>query len=126
VLVRPYTPGVLVNDVVYQMADGTVDRASATALGTARPLLGVVQAIDSPLLGLCEIMANGDRAGFAGLVAAEMYLLGQAPGSIVGETDTVNPNYPDTTPGSGEVMIEVGVAASGTLLYVRVGDPIVN
>lgn len=122
-LTRPYVPGVLVNDVVYQTALGSVDKASATAAVLAK-VLGVVTALDVPAVGMAQILVLGDQAGFLGLVPGEVYILSQAPGGIVGESDTLNPDYPDTTPGSGEVLIEVGIAGSATTLFVRVQDPL--
>ena len=118
-LVRPYTGGVLLRDAVYQKSDGTVDRADASAVGTSEAFLGFVTAIDSPSPGFATIRFHGDLDGFSGFTVGETYLLSTSPGQVVGLTDTINPNYPDTTPGSGHVIREVGHAASTTKLFVE-------
>lgn len=116
--VRPYTVGVVVRDVVYQKADGTVDRADASAVSTGIPV-GIVEAIDVPAVGQATVRFTGDLTGFAGLTTGSIYILSTAPGGIVEETDTGNVNYPDTTPNSGNVLVEVGIAGSATTLLVR-------
>lgn len=116
-LVRPFTAGVGVRDAVFQKSDGTVDRAVASAIGTGIPI-GIVEAINTPTTGECVVRFAGDLGGFTGLVAGSIYLLSTALGGIVEETDTGNGDYPDTSGGSGHVMIEVGIAASATVLYV--------
>jgi hypothetical protein len=120
-IIRNYTAGVVLRDVVYQKADGTVDRADASAgsPGTI-PVVGVVSAIDSPGAGQCEITYAGDVPGFSGLTTGKVYILSTAPGGIVADDDTGDANYPDTTPGSGDVNQEVGYASSATSLFVGV------
>jgi len=117
-VVRSYVGGVTANDVVYQTSPDTVDRADASAVATSAAVIGMVDTLDEPSVGKCLVRFNGDLAGFTGLVAGEIYLLSTTPGGIVGETDTGNVNYPDTTPGSGEVTREVGVAVNSTTLFV--------
>jgi hypothetical protein len=116
-LIRPYTAGVLLRDVVYQKADGSVDRADASAVATGIAV-GVVQMMDFPAVGQCVIRFAGDVTGFSGLVPGSIYLIATNPGGIVEETDTGNVNYPDVTPGSGNVIAEVGIAGSATTLFV--------
>lgn len=122
-LVRTFTVGVAVRDVVYQVADGTVDQADAATLATGVPL-GVVRVINSPAPGQCIVVMQGDVAGFAGLTVGGQHILASgAPGTIVLITDTGNPNYPDTTPGSGEVISFVGIGGPlGTTLAVTAGQ----
>ena len=116
-LIRPYTAGVVVRSVVYQKTDGTVDRADASAVSTGIPV-GLVEAMDVPAIGMCVVRFAGDLGGFVGLVTGSIYLLSTAPGGIVEETDVGNINYPDVTPGSGNVIAEVGIAGSATTLFV--------
>jgi len=117
VLTRPYTLGVIAHDVVYQKADGSVDKADASTVATGIPI-GFVEVMDSPVVGKCVVRFAGDLAGFAGLLPGKIYILSTAPGVIVEETDTGNVNYPDTTPGSGNVIAEVGIAGSATTMFV--------
>lgn len=120
--VRPYSAGVALRSVVYQKSDGTVDLASAASIGLGIPI-GVVSHMDFPATGQCQITFAGDVSGFSGLVPGAIYILGLTPGSIVGETDVGNPNYPNTTPGSGNILAEVGIAGSaGTLLVETLRD----
>jgi hypothetical protein len=121
VMVRPYTVGVLLRDPVYQKADGTVGRADASTQTTG-VVIGVVTAVNVPIPGQCQIVDIGDVGGYVGLITGDVYILGSVPGVLVRETDTLNPNYPNTTPGSGHVLVEVGVAASATTLRLRLGD----
>ena len=120
-LVRIYTGGVAVRDAVYQKGDGTADKADASAVATAEAFLGFVSAIDSPGAGQCEIRFHGDLTGFAGLTPGETYILSTSPGQVVGLGDTINPNYPDATPGSGHVVREVGSAGAANRLFVETG-----
>jgi hypothetical protein len=116
-LVRTFTAGVLLRDVVYQKSDGTVDRADASAIATGIPV-GVVEAINTPTAGECLVKFAGDVGGFAGLIAGRIYILSTSPGLLVEETDTGNVNYPDLTLGSGHVIAEIGIAGSATTLFV--------
>jgi len=116
-LVRTYTGGVLLRDAVYQKSDGTVDRADASSVATAEAFLGFVTAVDFPGVGQVTIRFHGDLSGFAGLVVGETYILSTSPGQVVGITDTINPNYPSQTPGSGHVMREVGHAGATNTLF---------
>ena len=118
-LVRIFTGGVVLRDAVYQKSDGTVDKASAAAVGTAATFLGFVTALNSPGAGQCEIRFHGDLTGFAGLVVGETYILSTTAGQVVGLTDTINPAYPDQTPGSGHVMREAGHAGAAGTLFVE-------
>ncbi len=125
VLIRDYALGVLVNDVVYQTGVGNeVDRANSGAAATGLPL-GIVQALDSPGVGEALVLSLGDLPGFAGLTIGGRYILGDSAGTIVLQSDTGNPNYPDTTPGSGAVLAPVGIAATAAILSVNVGPGIV-
>ena len=114
VIVRAYTPGVLLNDAVYQKSDGTVGRASAVSLVTA-PAIGFVSAIDTPLVGLAEVRVVGDATGFAGLVAGLLYILSKTPGMILWVGDTANPAYPS---GPGNIVQTIAVAVSSMGLLV--------
>lgn len=116
--VRSYLPGVSARDVVYVTGTGAVERADASAVASSATVIGMVEALDSPSVGKCLVRFNGDLDGFAGLTPGEIYILSTNPGGIVGETDTGNVNYPDTTPGSGHTLREVGVAVSSTILFV--------
>lgn len=122
-LVRTFTAGVVVRDVVYQVADGTVDKADAATLATGVPL-GVVRVLNSPAIGQCIVVMQGDVGGFAGLTVGGQYILASGlPGTVVLITDTGDPNYPDTTPASGEVLSFVGIAGPlGTTLAITTGQ----
>ena len=120
-IVRTFTAGVSVLDVVYQRSDGTVDVADADAgVANTIPVVGIVSAIDSPLVGECEIVTSGDLGGFSGLVAGKVYILSTAPGGIVADDDTGNGDYPSIVPASGDVFQEVGYAKDATTLLVGV------
>ena len=120
-IVRTYTGGVALRDVVYQKSDGTVDKADSSAgVASTIPVVGVVSAIDSPAPGQCEITYSGDVPGFAGLTAGKVYILSTTPGGIVADDDTGSGSYPDDTPGSGDVSQEIGYASSATSLFVGV------
>lgn len=116
-ITRPYTAGVGVNDAVYQKSNGEVDKADASGLSTA-PAIGFVTQLDVPASGQCTVRFAGDLAGFSSLTVGKQYILAAAPGLIVAEDDTGNPNYPDTTPSSGEISQEVGIAGTATVLFV--------
>ena len=117
-LIRTFTAGVAVRDVVYQKTDGTVDRASASAVTTSATIAGIVEAINVPSAGKCIVRFAGDLSGFVGLTVGSIYILGTSVGSIVEETDTGSGDYPDVTPNSGHVFAEVGHAVSTTTLMV--------
>jgi len=114
-IVRAYAPGVLLNDAVFQGSSGAVERANATSLSTS-PAIGFVVALDSPTIGQALIRRSGDVPGLSGLIAGKEYILASSDGKIVSADDTLNPDYPDTTPGSGHMMQEVGIAGSSTVL----------
>lgn len=114
-VVRTYTPGVVVRDVVYQKSDGTIDKADASAISTA-PAIGFVEQIDFPAAGQAVVKFSGDLSGFAGLTVGGVYLLSKTAGLIVREDDTINPGYPDL---AGEVRQVVGIGGpSGTTLHI--------
>lgn len=115
-IVRPYTAGVMVRDVVYQKLDGTVDRADATSITTGGTVLGVVSAIDAPTVGDATIIFLGDVTGYTGLSTGELYILATSPGAIVREQDITNLNYPDN---AGNIVHEIGIASSSTVLFVN-------
>jgi hypothetical protein len=117
-IVRSFAVGVLVQDPVFQRADGFADRADASLGFGAMPVIGFVVALNDPAPGQCRIQTNGDLGGFGGLTPGGVYIMGQNPGTIVRDDDTGNGNYPDTTPASGHIMQEVGVASSATSLLV--------
>lgn len=119
VITRPYEAGVVVLDLVYQKANGKVEKASCTTVGTSI-LAGFVEQIDVPVAGEAVIRYLGDLEGFTGLTVGEIYLLGQTTASIVGETDTGNGDYPDNTPQSGHTRYKVGLAASSSKLWVDI------
>jgi len=122
-LTRDYTGSVALRDVVYEtgVAD-QVDRADASAAGTGR-VLGVVSLMDTPGAGQCQVVQAGDIAGYTGLTPGAHYILAAAPGALV--PDSGGANFPDTTPGSGEVFSPVGIAKSTTELAVQPGAGIV-
>lgn len=117
-LVRDYTPGVLVRDAVFQKSDGKVDRTNASSISTSETFVGFVEAVDLPLAGQATIRAGGDLTGFSGLTPGAVYILSLATGSIVKLGDTLDPNYPDST---GEIILEVGIAKSASILFVQSG-----
>lgn len=123
-LVRDYTGVVAVSDVVYQDSTANrVARADAAAAATGTPM-GIVQLVDVPAVGQCVVAQGGDVGGFVGLTIGAPYVLASgAPGGI--ELASGGANFPDTTPGSGEVLSPVGVAKSATELTVNVGAGIV-
>jgi hypothetical protein len=116
-LVRALQPGVVVGDVVYQRADGSVDKAASSSFATA-PAIGIVETINNPTPGFGTVRFSGDMGGFTGLVAGDIYIMSASPGLFVREVDTGNVIYPDTSPGSGHIIQEVGIAKSSTELYV--------
>jgi hypothetical protein len=124
-IARPYEVGVVVRDLVYQRADGLVDKASATAVSTSI-LAGFVEQIDVPSSGYAVVRYLGDLQGFTGLTVGDIYLLGKTGGSTVRETDTGNANYPSLTPQSGHTIHKVGVAASSTTLWVDISRSFVE
>lgn len=120
--------GVVVGDYVYISAANTASRANAAALATSKTTVGVVTAVDTPVAGQCTVQVSGVALNvFAGLTPGANYLLGAAVGSVVADTDTGNANYPDQTPGSGEVYLPVGVALTATDMIVGVSrTPLVS
>jgi hypothetical protein len=119
VISRLYETGVAVRDVVYQKANGKVEKASCATVATSI-LAGFVEQIDVPMVGYAVIRYLGDLEGFTGLTVGEIYLLGQTAGLIVEETDTVDVDYPDETPQSGHTRYKVGLAASASKLWVDI------
>lgn len=118
-ITRPYTGGVALRDLVYQKNDGTVDKASATAVATSI-LVGFVEQLDTPLVGQCTVRYLGDLSGFVGLVPGAIYVLGKTAGTIVRETLTGDANYPDQTPQSGHTSYKVGTAGTSSKLWVDI------
>jgi len=116
-VIRNYTGGVQIRDVVYQKSDGTVDRADASSITTAETAIGLVIAIDDPGAGECRVRLHGDMDGFTGLTVGGLYVLASSPGQIVRVDDTGNPNYP----GPGHALREVGNAVSTTKLFIEPG-----
>jgi hypothetical protein len=116
--------GVLALDhvAVGAVADTAV-RANADSFATGRSI-GVVTSINDPVVGQCQVLLPGDiAAGFAGLVPGATYVLqsvanGGVAGGMIISTATATPGYPDTTPGSGEILQPVGVAKSATELVL--------
>lgn len=123
-ITRPYVPGVVLRDAVYQCPDGRVDRASAASVGTS-PAIGFVATIDVPSAGLCQIQQAGDLAGFVGLVVSDIYILSKAAGQILTEDDEANPDFPERDQ-PGTVVQSVGVAASPTVINIRLEEEIIN
>jgi hypothetical protein len=119
-VVRSFVVGVTLHDVVYQSASGTVDRASASALSTSRPV-GIVRTLNAPDPGLCEVQWGGDIDGFTGLTPGKHYILSKAVGEFLAEDDTANIDYPDA---ADEVIQRIGIANSATELFVNsLSDP---
>lgn len=123
-LVRDYTGALGVGDVVYQ--DGVANRvqqADAALAATGTPM-GIAQLVDVPVAGKCVVSQAGDIGGFVGLTIGAPYVLASgSPGGV--ELASGGANFPDTTPGSGEVLSPVGVAKSTTEMTVNVGAGIV-
>lgn len=119
ITVRQYEPGVVVRDVVYQKSNGRVEKGSCSTVATS-VLAGFVEQIDVPMVGYAVVRYLGDLEGFTGLVPGSIYLLGQTPGSIVEETNTIAADYPDESPQSGHTRYKVGVAASSSKLWVDI------
>lgn len=116
-VVRDYAVGVVFGDVVYVRNDGVYDKASCVSEATVHAL-AVAKSLDDPTAGKAKVVFSGDVAAYAGLTIGKTYILGQTPGSIVAEDDTLNPDYPDQTPGSGHIRAEVGVAVAANTLFV--------
>lgn len=114
-LVRQYALGVTLLDPVYQRNDGLAARADATTFTTGRTL-GIVTAIDSPLVGDATITYLGDVSGFTGLTPGQLLLLGTSPGAIVEETDVSNLNYPNQP---GNIVHEIGTVGPNDILFVN-------
>ena len=114
-IVRPYTVGVSTLDPVYQKTDGTVDKASATSLTTGR-VLGIVVALDTPTMGEALITYLGDVGGFSGFTVGDLLILGNTPGSIVAETDTLNPDYPSAP---GNIIHEIGTVGPSDVVFIN-------
>jgi hypothetical protein len=118
-VVRNYTVGVGVLDLVYQKSDGTVDKVDITDVSRAVPVVGFVSALDSPVPGQCLVRSAGDLTGFTGLVPGKLYIASKVLGGIVADDDVGNPNYPGPI-GSGNVSREVGAAVTSTTLFIGV------
>jgi hypothetical protein len=114
VVTRAYLAGAAAGDAVYQNGASQVVQADASAYGTGRAM-GFILTLDSPALGLAQVLLAGDLGGFVGLTPGATYILSEAPGQIVREDDTGNPDYPV---GAGSVLQVVGIALSSTVLLV--------
>ncbi|MCC6752054.1 MAG: hypothetical protein IT371_30660 [Deltaproteobacteria bacterium] len=121
VVTRPYSGLLSVGDAVYQDGAGNVQRASASAYSTGR-VVGLVLAVDTPVVGQAQVVLIGTLTGFVGLTPGAAYILGTTAGSIVAETDTVNPAYPSAP---GNVVQVVGIAASATDLSVDLSQTLI-
>ena len=117
-LVRNYTAGVSVLDVVYQTGTGAVAPTSAVSIATT-PALGIVTQLDVPVVGSCYVQYDGDVMGFSGLTAGAVYMISKVPGQILWESDTGNAGYP-TVPGN--VVQAIGIAMSPSVLQVAIQD----
>lgn len=118
VVIRPYVAGVSVKDAVYQTLSGAVDKASAVSVATT-PVLGVVVQLDTPTVGQCYVQIDGDVFGYAGLTPGNVYMLSKAPGQLLWEGDTGNPNYPTA---HGNVIQAVAIAMSSSVIAVAIQD----
>jgi hypothetical protein len=123
-IIRPYAAGVIVNDAVFQKADGTA--APTSAVDQAHmPCIGFVSALDTPAVGMCKIQQNGDLGGFSGLTPGNVYICSKNLGQILWEGDTGNVDYPGTNE-LGTVVQSVGIAATATTLNIQLGIQEVN
>lgn len=115
VLIRPYAPGVVLGDTVFQRSDGLADRANASS-GTTMPAIGIVEQIDFPNVGECIIRYDGDSTVIGGLTTGKTYIVGTSPGSLVAEDDTINPDYPGNP---GNIQQQLGLASGPMLMFMR-------
>lgn len=111
---RPFAPGVVVNDLVYQRSDGLVDKASATSIVTM-PALGFVAVLNAPSPGLCLIQRAGDLDGFVGISIGAIYIVSLDSGKFLRDDAASDPNYPDNP---GNIVQEVAIGASAVKLLV--------
>lgn len=120
IITRPYTAGVSVGDAVYQKGDGSVDKSNATSSATM-PVIGIIQALDTPAVGQCAVQVSGDMFGFSGLTAGRIYIASKDPGQLVWEGDIFNAFFPVA---SGNISQQVGIAGSSGLLKIEIQDQI--
>ena len=117
-LIYDMGPGVAVRDFVFHdTVANQAARADASSVTTGEAF-GIVTAINTPGLGQCQVLVDGEVGGFAGLVPGGRFLLGISPGSIVLSTDIGNVDYPDN---AGNVVMSVGYARSATVLFANPG-----
>jgi hypothetical protein len=121
-----FVPGVVAGDFVYFTGVGDqVDRADASGVATGF-VIGLCTAINTPAPGQCNVVLSGDSGPiFAGLTPGVWYVQSTTLGLILPETAIGNPAYPNTTPGSGEVLQRLGSARTAAVLIVNVGVPTV-
>lgn len=98
--------GVAVRDVVYLTGSLAVDQADASAEATV-PVIGFVKT--KPTATTCTLQYYGELDGFVGLTPGAKYYLSLTPGGIT----TTAPS------GSTEVVQQVGIALSSTILLVK-------
>jgi len=101
--------GVAVRDVVYLTGSLAVDQADASAEATV-PAIGFVKT--KPTATTCILQYYGELGGFVGLTPGSKYYLSLTSGGIT----TTAPS------GSTEVVQQVGVAISSTILLVKVDN----
>jgi len=114
VVTRPYIGPLAARNTVYQDTLGNVQRAVGSAYATGR-VIGLVLSVDVPAIGQAQIVLLGALSGFVGLTPGATYIEGTTAGTIVAETDTLNPAYPTA---SGSVVQIVGVASAANELTV--------
>lgn len=124
IVVRPFAPGIVARDSVYQKSDGTV--APTSAIGELyMPCIGFVLAVNTPATGFCEVQQSGDMAGFSGLTPGRIYICSKNLGTIIWESDIGNPDYPGSNE-LGTVVQAVAIAADAATINIKIEQQEVN
>jgi hypothetical protein len=101
--------GVAVRDTVYLTGSLAVDQADASVIATV-PVIGFVKT--KPTATTCTLQYYGELSGFTGLTPAAKYYLSLTAGGIT----TTAPSA------SGEIVQQVGIAISSTILLVKIDN----
>lgn len=107
-------------DPVAVVSSDTVDQADAT--DSDLPAVGICIAVDSPAVGQCTVQVSGETSVFGGLTVGERYILSTAPGTILAEADTGDPDYPSA---SGEFIQAIGTALTSTSMIIGI-EPVIQ
>lgn len=110
-LVNFYTVGaggVTSRDLLYISAADTVLKASASADATALPYIGFARTTEAAAASVA-VVSEGLLDGFTGLTAAARYYMGTTAGAITSTAPS----------GSGNHVVQVGVAKNTTNLHIR-------